>query len=372
MQLTTWPGGDESTPQYGASFLFLTYFLDQFGEQATQALIKHPDNGMDSIDTVLQELKVNNPDSGETMRADDVFGDWAVATYLNDPDVENGRYAYERYPEAPKTSDTEEFSDCPLDWQTRGVAQYGIDYIHLKCSGKYTLQFEGATEVNLLPVGPVSGNYAYWSNYGDESDMTLTREFDFSSVSGPLTLTYSTWYDLETDYDYAYLVASEDGQAWQILQAPSTTDEDPSGNSYGWGYNGQTSGWIEEKVDLSQFAGKKVQLRFEYITDAAVNGEGMMLDDIAIPEINYQTDFEQDDGGWVGDGFVRVQNRLPQTFVVSVIQKDGQTTSVERLELDENQQASLNLDLSDGAVLVVSGTTRFTLSPSTYRFQVTP
>ena len=31
-----------------------------------------------------------------------------------------------------------------------------------------------------------SGKMAFWSNKGDESDMTLTREFDFSSASGPL------------------------------------------------------------------------------------------------------------------------------------------------------------------------------------------
>ena len=35
-----------------------------------------------------------------------------------------------------------------------------------------------------------------------------------------------------------------------------------------------------EEVDLSQFAGKKVQIRFEYITDAAINGEGFLLDDV--------------------------------------------------------------------------------------------
>ena len=47
-----------------------------------------------------------------------------------------------------------------------------------------------------------------------------------------------------------------------------------------------------EEVDLSQFAGQKVQIRFEYITDAAVNGEGFLLDDVQIDAINYQEDFE--------------------------------------------------------------------------------
>ena len=38
--------------------------------------------------------------------------------------------------------------------------------------------------------------------------MTLTRDFDFTSASGPLTLKYHTWYDLEKDYDYVFLEAS--------------------------------------------------------------------------------------------------------------------------------------------------------------------
>ena len=53
--------------------------------------------------------------------------------------------------------------------------------------------------------------------------------------------------------------------------------DNPSGNSYGWGYTGSTGDWIQERVDLSQFAGQKVQIRFEYVTDAAVNEEGFLL-----------------------------------------------------------------------------------------------
>lgn len=372
LQLTTWPGSPQSRPHYGASFLFVAYFLDRFGEAATQAVVMHPDNGMDSIDAVLRELDIRDPLNSQVVGADDVFANWVVATYLNDPGVGDGRFAYQRYENAPSAGNTESVRACPTSWETRTVSQYGVDYIAIDCRGSLTLTFEGATEVDLLPVGPVSGDYAFWSNRGDESDMTLTREFDFTGVSGPLTLTYSTWYDLETDYDYLYLVASEDGQAWQILQTPSSTDADPSGNSYGWAYNGQSDGWIEEQVDLSQFAGKQVQLRFEYITDAAVNGQGLLLDDVRIPEIGYSTDFEEGDGGWTGDGFVRIQNRLPQTFALSLIE-DGRTVSVERLVLDDQQRVTVELDLSgarNGAVLVVSGTTRFTLMPASYRFKI--
>jgi len=235
------------------------------------------------------------------------------------------------------------------------------------------LQFNGSTIVGLLPADANSGKYAFWSNKGDESDMTLTREFDFTDVSAPITLSFSMWYDLETDYDYVFVETSTDGQNWEILTTPSGTAEDPSGNSYGWGYNGQTGGWTQEDVDLSQFAEQKVQVRFEYVTDAAVNGEGFLLDDVRVEAISYAyaSDFEADDGGWVAEGFARVENVLPQTFRLSLILK-GDSTTVTHIPLNADQTAEIPLSLNAGeeAVLIVTGTTRYTRLPAAYQIEI--
>lgn len=369
MQLTDW-GGDVGSngPHYGASFLFLTYFLDRFGEEATKALVKDQQNGMESIDNILKSINATDKVTGQPITSNEVFMDWATTNYLLDGSVGDGRFVYHNYKDAPQVSDTESLADCPAEL-TGTVRQYGVDYIHFSCSGKFTLRFEGATQTGLLPADAYSGKMAFWSNKGDESDMTLTREFDFSTASGPLTLKYRTWYDLETDYDYVYLEASPDGgKTWQILKTPSSTDTNPSGNSYGWGYNDKTDGWIEESVDLSQFKGQKIQLRFEYVTDAAVNGEGFMLDDISVPEISYSSDFEADNGGWEGAGFVRVENILPQTFRLALINKSG-TTSVQTIPVAPDQTAEITVDLTD-ATLVVSGVTRFTREDGHYSITV--
>jgi immune inhibitor A len=370
LQLNTWPSSPNSSPHYGASFLFVSYFLDRFGDGATQALVAHPDNGMVSIDAVLEEQNITDPLSGVLIQADDVFADWVVTSYLNDQSVSDGRYAYINYRQAPLAGDTEQVKNCSPDPRSRTVQQYGVDYISINCSSSYTLVFQGDNEVGVLPQNPFSGDYAFWSNKGDESNMTLTRTFDFSTVTGPIVLTYNTWFDLESDYDYLYLVASEDGEQWEILQTPSSTDRNPSGNSYGWGYNGKTSGWIEENVDLSRFAGKQVQIRFEYVTDAAVNGEGLLLDDVRIPAIDYSTDFEDDDGGWIADGFVRIQNRLPQTFRLSLI-ANGTERVVQQFSVEAGETVRIPLEF-DGdmrdAVLVVSGVTRFTTQSASYQF----
>jgi hypothetical protein len=201
--------------------------------------------------------------------------------------------------------------------------------------------------------------------------MTLTREFDLTNVSGPVTLSYSMWYDIEENWDYVFVEASTDGKTWQILTTPSGTDSNPSGNSYGWGYTGQTGDWVQEDVDLSQFAGQKVQIRFEYITDAAVNGEGFLLDDVRVDAAGYQSDFEADDGGWVAEGFARIENVLPQTYRLSLIIK-GDTTTVTHIPVNADQTAEIPLSLQSGeeAILIVTGTTRYTRIPSAYQIEI--
>ena len=358
-------------PHYGQSFLYLAYFLDRFGEEATKALTSNPENGLSSIDSTLADLGITDPLTGEIVTADDVFMDWAAALYLKDANVGDGRYTYYNYPDGPQTYDTDWITSCPQLPLDFSVNQYGIDYINLSCAGDHTLTFSGSTVMGLLPTEVHSGSFAFWSNKGNESDMTLTREFDLTGVSGPIDMSYWTWYDIEEDWDYVFVEVSTDGKTWEILTTPSGTDYNPSGNSYGWGYTGQTERWIEESVDLSEYAGQKIFVRFEYITDAAVNGQGLLLDDISIDAINYQSDFEADDGGWEAKGFARIENVLPQTYRLSLIVK-GDTTTVTNIELNDDQTIDIPLSLNNGeeATLIVTGTTRFTIIPAPYRIEV--
>jgi immune inhibitor A len=374
LQLNDWATNDSPDfgSHYGQSFLYLTYFLDRFGEEATKALTANPENDLASVDDTLKTLNATDPETGKIITADDVFMDWAAAMYLLDGNVGDGRFTYHNYPKAPQTSATETISTCPQSPLTREVHQFGIDYLDISCVGDHTLKFTGSTAVKMLPVDPYSGSYTFATNLGNESDMTLTRDFDFTNVSGPVKLSFRTWYDLEKDYDYLYLEVSEDGEHWQIITTPSGTGENPSGNSYGWGYNGATNTWIQEDVDLSQYAGKKVKVRFEYVTDAAVTGEGFLLDDISVDAINYTSDFEADDGGWVAEGFSRVQNIVPQTFRLTLITKGSDPVTVQTIELSSDQTAEIPLSLKDSEenILIVTGTNRYTRKNSVYQIEI--
>ncbi|MBI5951295.1 MAG: immune inhibitor A [Chloroflexi bacterium] len=374
LQLNDWATNDSPDfgAHYGQSFLYVAYFLDRFGEEATKALTANPENDLASIDDTLAALDTVDPQTGKALTADDVFMDWAAAMYLKDGSVGDGRYTYHNYPNGPQTSNTETIFDCPQASKLYDVYQYGMDYINIACPGEHTIVFTGSTAVQMLPADPYSGKYTFATNEGNESDMTLTREFDFTKASGDITFSFRTWYDLEKDFDYLYFEVSEDGKTWQIITTPSGTGEDPSGNSYGWGYNGATNGWMQEEIDLSQYAGKKIQVRFEYVTDAAVLGEGFMLDDVSVDAIGYQTDFETDDGGWQAAGFSRVQNILPQTFRLALITKGSDGTTVEMLQPDANQYLEIPLNLQDGesATLIVSGMTRYTRNKAAYQIEI--
>lgn len=379
LQLTSWAEGPgEAGPNYGAGFLFMNYFLNRFGEDTTKALIARQENGLRAVDAVLAQTKAADPLTGAPIAANDVFADWTVANYLGDGSVADGRYEYANYTSAPTAFDTETIASCPSGPQARTVHQYGTDYIRIRCSAKHTLAFDGSLQIVLVPTDPHGGRYMFWSNRGDDSDTTLTRAFDFTGVSRPIALDYWTWYELEAGFDYAYAEVSTDGgQHWTTLPTTSGTQEDPNGNNYGWGYQDNSAGgargeWVNEQVDLSPFAGQKILLRFECVTDDALTRSGFMLDDVSISAINYSEGFEGGDGGWEAAGWARVDNVLPQSFRVQLIEF-GSQTRVRPVPLDENQSARIDLDLGggvDSVVLVVSGTTPITTEMASYQFEV--
>ena len=379
LQLNNWPNDsqEDSTAHYGASFLFLTYFLDRFGEAAVRSLVANPNNGLIGVDSTLRQINARDPLTGKLITADDLFLDWVVTNYLMDSHVADGRYSYTSYRGAPNAEATEFVYSCPIDNITRDVHQYGVDFIRFNCQGSHTIHFEGSIITPLLPQNPHSGHFYYWSNKNDESDTKLTKTFDLTSYSGSLSLSYWTWFDIEDGWDYVYLEASTDGEHWQILKKPSGTSADPQGNSYGWGYTGASGGgsfptWVQETLDLSQFAGQMLTLRFEYITDSSVTGEGFVLDDITIPEIAYVTDFEAEDEDWKAEGFARVQNSLPQTYKLALISV-GDTVTVRNITLTPDITADIPFTIGNGVdnvVLVISGTTRCTRQLAPYRFSV--
>jgi len=373
IQLNTWPEDiDTQDAHYGSSFLFIAYLYSRFGEDAIRELMRIPGNGFEGVDTLLKSLGAIDPATGQPATANQIFGDWAVTNYLNDPSVGEGQYSYSLdYPIPPFTNT--ESPGCPMDWQERTINQFGTDYIELKCDGKFNLEFQGSSNVKILSVPDMQNNHAFWSNRADSSETNLTKDFDFSGITGPIEMTYRIWYDLEDGYDYTYLSALDESGHWKIIDTPSCTTTNPVGANLRCGYTGKSGSWVNEKVDLSEFFGKKVTLQLITITDSAVNNEGVLIDDVSIPAINYSADFEKNDGGWVPEGWVRIKNELPQTYELSIIQS-GEIPVVQRFATRGNEilDLGINFDSINSIELIVSGTTRFVTTPANYQFRLIP
>jgi hypothetical protein len=213
--------------------------------------------------------------------------------------------------------------------------------------------------------------------------MRLTHAFDLSHIK-QASLSFWLWHAIEKDWDYGYVMVSTDGgKTWESL---ATQDSNPAGghkNPYGPAFTGNSGGkdssinavWEHETLDLTPYAGKQIVLRFEYVTDDATTGEGMLVDDISIPEINYSTDAETDDGGWVAEGWARIVNSLPQRYVVQEA-TFGKTTSVSRLLSPADStsgQWTINVGRDVKQVMIsVSGLTEFTTEPAPFTYTLTP
>jgi hypothetical protein len=125
-------------------------------------------------------------------------------------------------------------------------------------------------------------------------------------------------------------------------------------------------------VDLTPFVGEKVLFRFQYLTDEGPVRVGWLLDNITIPELDLWDDVEAGEGNWVADGFIRSALILPQEWLVQLVKLgDGQTT-VERLELNEDNSGSWLVQLGAGerAILVISGCTRVTTEQAEYWYRI--
>lgn len=379
-QLTHWPEDDRGVV-YGASFLFNAYLLERFGIEFIKTMVADDANGMQSVQNTLDALAITDPLTGEPITASQVFAEWTAANYLNDAKVGDGRYVY-THPDLAEiveiTGGVEQIG-LPTTMEHESVNQWGTNYYTLKGgpdAQNVTIQFSGNETVPVIPTSAHSGQFAMWSNRVDDSDARLTREVDLTSVRSA-TLTFWAWYNIEELWDFAYVMISTDGTTWTPIATDRTTTENPFNTGYGAGYTAASGDWVQETIDLSAYAGQKIQLRFEYITDDAVVRDGFLLDDVSIPEIGFSDDFEQPlDASWVTEGWAQIDNVLHQSFTLQLIQEmaDGTITVESLLTYEDAPSGGWTLPLGGEVknwTLAVSGLAPVTIIPANFNLTIT-
>ncbi len=159
---------------------------------------------------------------------------------------------------------------------------------------------------------PYAGQYFYYSGNGNDLDHAMYREFDLPAGA---TLTAQVRYEIEVDWDYAYVIASDDGGAtWTHLDTNLSTDTDPNAQNFGNGITGSSGGnWVTLTADLSGYTGPTL-LGFRYWTDVAVVEAGFQVDEIAVS--GSAVDGAESDAGWTyaPDGGFYVTNGTESSF----------------------------------------------------------
>jgi hypothetical protein len=365
-QLNTWSEDGPRAPHYGAAMLFVDYLYERYGLEAIQALSADQAKGITSFDNVLRGL--GQPG------ADVFFADWVLANWFLDPSLSDGRFGYRLLmPGLASPAPAAMPASYPFLW-TGQASQYAADYFvldNLEGVKSLDISLALADTVQLVPITPQSGRWMWYSNKGDFSDTSLTRAFDLSAADSA-TLNYRAWYHIERLWDFGYvMVSANGGDTWDILATPHTTTENPHNTGYGPGYTGESSGWFEESISLNEYAGSEILVRFELITDDAVTQPGLVIDDVSIPEIGYVGDFETGADGWIGAGWIRTDNILPQQAWVQAVQRVGNEVKVMRWLAPSEGRWTLPLDDSASQVVVaVSPFAPVTTVPAQYTLSI--
>ena len=179
------------------------------------------------------------------------------------------------------------------------------------------------------PFSPQTGDYFAHSQIADVSYKRLTRTIDVPAGGG--NLTFWTSYNTEADWDFMFVEAHtpgqdnwttlpeatgktspnpgdscSDGEGWRSLHPHldhyQTRAADgsctPTGTTGEWhAASGPSSGWQQWTIDLSDYAGEQVEISIAYASDWSVQGLGVFIDDVTLPD-GTTTSFETDLGGW--------------------------------------------------------------------------
>ena len=144
-------------------------------------------------------------------------------------------------------------------------------------------------EVTKNVGAPYAGDSFYYSGAADGLSTEMTKSVTLPA--GSPTISAQVRYNIESDYDYAYLTVDGSKVATNLSDSSVVAE----------GIDG-ISDWTELTADLSAYAGQTVTIGFGYSTDGGVQGDdptqpaGISIDDIVIGDL--PVDGAETDAGW--------------------------------------------------------------------------
>ncbi len=227
-----------------------------------------------------------------------------------------------------------------LGWLNYEKAKAGTKSKHKLGVAEYNTKNPQALVVELPKkrvttpiVKPAQGSMQWWSNMGDDLKNTLTRSVDLTGKASA-ELSLDGWWEIEADYDYLYAEVSADGGAtWNALDGTAdgaAITKDASGAP---ALTGHSEGHKKLVYGLDAYAGKKVDLRFRYLTDGGVAEKGFAADNIKITADGaelFADDAESEAAGWTANGFSRIGEAISDEYAQYYIAENRRVRLVRR------------------------------------------
>lgn len=352
--LTTWQGGLED---YGASYLFQLYLLENFGRQSangtwdnawTRAMVDEQANGIAGVETRtredfstlfdawilanLQDDPTRTAAGGYPMGYDHIdtnpiatkfLGSWSIRRGIEDVyrAGTNGNLPISRYA-GGATSGSVEFPLGEAEPYSAIYKSYGGQNPSLAVS------FRGDGESGIAPA---EGSFEAFSGAGG---LLADRTLELDVLVGG-TLTFATWFDIEEDWDYGFVEASTDGGVtWSKLAGTITRSSSNPNDSTAWAnalgaatstdaaITGASDGWVNASFDLPAASG--VSVRFNYFTDEFYEGRGWYIDQVQVDGTS--DGFESGAGNWTLGGWQITTGLFPNDWIgayVNPIKRQG-------------------------------------------------
>jgi immune inhibitor A len=172
-----------------------------------------------------------------------------------------------------------------------------------------------------LPVPVWQGDHYWWGNKLNLANAMMTTKDPINIPAGGASLSFDLVYDIEAEWDFLWIQASDDGGAtWDTLTNANTQCAvDPSwiGPMYGFpadpctagigGFYGYNANWPDpetQQFNLAAYAGKSIKLRFWYMTDWGTTLSGAFVDNVRVASGGatlFSDNAEAGDAKWVYD-----------------------------------------------------------------------
>jgi M6 family metalloprotease-like protein len=176
-----------------------------------------------------------------------------------------------------------------------------------------------------------SPTHVWWSRSGNDFGCTPEAAHNFDiylpelatyAAGTPVTVSFKSYWDIEWDFDYGFVMASTDGTSYTALPSEegysTPQGQNPNANTcqaqYGNGLTGTSGshdggtkdvdrvlgnypdgGFLPDSYDMTAFAGQAAVLRFSYATDPGLARPGWFIDDLTVTvgsDVIYSSDFE--------------------------------------------------------------------------------